>query len=84
MVKIADFGIARQLSSDSDFYLKSSSSGVPFRSSAPECLRRKKFSTHSDSWSYAVLLYEMFGYGAIPWREYNPTSLSSVNYTIHR
>ena len=74
MVKIADFGLARQLPSGSDFYPKSSTSNVPIRYSAPECLRRNQFSTHSDKWSYAVLLYQMFSYGAIPWREYNPTS----------
>ena len=82
MVKIADFGLARQLPSNSDFYLKSSSSNVPFRSNAPECLKEDRFSTHSDKWSYAVLLYEMFSYGAIPWN--NHTSWLAVNYTIHR
>jgi len=83
-VKIADFGLARQLPSNSDFYQKRSSSNVPFRSNAPECLKRDLFSTHSDKWSYAVLLYEMFSYGEIPWEEYNPDSWLAVNYTIHR
>ena len=84
MVKIADFGLARQLPVNSDHYTKSSSNNIPFRYTAPECLRRNQFSTHSDSWSYAVLLYEMFSYGAVPWEEYNSTSLLAVNYTIHR
>ena len=84
MVKIADFGIARQLPVNSDHYTKSSFNNIPFRYSAPEGLRRKEFSTHSDSWSYAVLLYEMFSYGEIPWKEYKPDSWLAVNYTIHR
>ena len=82
MVKIADFGLARQLPSKLDFYLKSSSSDATFRSNAPECLKRDLFSTHSDIWSYAVLLYEMFSYGAIPWSNHN--FWLAVNYTIHR
>eukprot|EP00096_Caligus_rogercresseyi_P011249 TRINITY_DN436_c0_g1_i1.p1 TRINITY_DN436_c0_g1~~TRINITY_DN436_c0_g1_i1.p1 ORF type:complete len:224 (+),score=57.83 TRINITY_DN436_c0_g1_i1:55-672(+) len=62
-VKIADFGLARI---SSDYYVMSSSSNIPIKWLAPECLTNKVYSIASDVWAFGVTLWEMFSYGAIP------------------
>ncbi|XP_040577456.1 tyrosine-protein kinase JAK2 [Lepeophtheirus salmonis] len=62
-VKIADFGLARV---SSDYYVMSSSSSIPVKWLAPECLTNKVYSTASDIWAFGVTLWEMFSYGKIP------------------
>lgn len=40
---------------------------VPFKWMAPEALSFEKVSKESDSWSYGVLLWEIFNYGSTPY-----------------
>jgi len=64
-VKISDFGLARQ-ASNSDFYVMTSTTNVPVKWEAIECLTHRKYSHKSDVWSFGVTLWEMFAFGASP------------------
>lgn len=64
-VKISDFGLARQ-ASNNDFYVMTSTTNIPVRWEAIECLTHRKYSHKSDVWSFGVTLWEMFAFGATP------------------
>jgi serine/threonine protein kinase len=63
--KIADFGLACPLADDKEYY-KSSGGRIPLRWCAPECINFKKYSSASDVWAFAVVMWEVFACGEIP------------------
>ena len=65
-LRVGDFGFARVLSDPVDVGVTSSNVG-PVRWMAPQCLRRRQYSTASDVWAFGVLLYEMVTRGREPW-----------------
>lgn len=86
--KISDFGLCRY--SDEELYTAQNVFKLPFKWMAPESLRDVTFSTHSDmyamhlvlvpelhrnfSWSFGILLYEMFSCGTIPYADIESNS----------
>ncbi len=68
--KICDFGLGKSMDQTS-VYHKMKRHTVPVSWLAPECLdlERNEYSTHSDVWSYGVLLWEMFTLGEEPFPE---------------
>ncbi|XP_010010819.1 PREDICTED: tyrosine-protein kinase JAK3 [Nestor notabilis] len=61
-VKIGDFGLAKLLPQDKDYYVVREPGQSPVFWYAPESLSDNVFSRASDIWSFGVLLYELFTY----------------------
>uniref|UniRef100_A0A182TKP0 Uncharacterized protein n=1 Tax=Anopheles melas TaxID=34690 RepID=A0A182TKP0_9DIPT len=66
-IKIGDFGLMRALPQQEDCYVMTEHKKVPFPWCAPESLRYRQFSHASDTWMFAVTLWEMFTFGEDPW-----------------
>ncbi|KJE96215.1 proto-oncogene tyrosine-protein kinase FYN [Capsaspora owczarzaki ATCC 30864] len=67
VVKIADFGLSRELASENDYYRMQTRGKLPVKWMAPETMTFRKFSTMSDVWSFGVTAWECSTYGAPPY-----------------
>jgi len=64
LVKVSDFGMSRSIEST---YYKASDRTMPVRWCAPESLEYAKFSVKTDVWSLAIVFWELFTFGKIPY-----------------
>lgn len=62
VVKVCDFGLARVVYTG-DQYCKLTSGRLPLKWMAIESIRDRVFTTHSDGWSFGVLLWEIVTMG---------------------
>ncbi|PNF35477.1 Insulin-like receptor [Cryptotermes secundus] len=66
-VKIGDFGMTRDIY-ETDYYRKGTKGLLPVRWMAPESLKDGVFTSHSDVWSYGVVLWEMATLASQPYQ----------------
>ncbi|XP_036884016.1 non-receptor tyrosine-protein kinase TNK1 isoform X2 [Sturnira hondurensis] len=66
-IKVADFGLVRQLGGAPGRYVMGGPRPIPYAWCAPESLRQGAFSSASDVWMFGVTLWEMFSGGKEPW-----------------
>lgn len=68
-VKISDFGLSKVVDNTNKEWVMESPESLPMRWLAPESINNGVFTASSDVWSFAVVLWEMFTFGAVPWGE---------------
>ncbi|XP_049882040.1 tyrosine-protein kinase receptor isoform X2 [Pectinophora gossypiella] len=66
VVKIADFGMARDIYR-ADYYKKGGKAMLPIKWMPPEAYIDGVFTVKTDVWSYGVLLWEVFSLGVMPY-----------------
>lgn len=84
--KVADFGLSRSVQQDpvsgsEGYYYRSQRGIFPVRWSAPESMQDLLFTSHSDVWSFGVVIHEILDDGKKPYAEFatNQIVISKVS-----
>ena len=68
IIKIADFGLARDVQKN-EYYRKKGEGWLPVRWMSPEALFYRRYTIQSDVWSFGVLFWEIMSLGGQPYPE---------------
>ena len=72
VVKLSDFGLSVCSNSDDPIIITNQEGqAVPYKWMALESLIEDKYSSKSDVWSFAVLVWELFTLGQDPYQDLN-------------
>uniref|UniRef100_A0A674CZE8 receptor protein-tyrosine kinase n=1 Tax=Salmo trutta TaxID=8032 RepID=A0A674CZE8_SALTR len=66
VAKICDFGLARDITTDSNYVLRGNAR-LPVKWMSPESIFDGVYTLESDVWSYGILLWEIFSLGSSPY-----------------
>jgi serine/threonine protein kinase len=67
IVKISDLGLARNMYTYQKYIPKSRKTALPIRWMSPESIFDALFTSKSDVWSFGILCYEIYNFGAQPY-----------------
>jgi hypothetical protein len=84
--KVADFGLSRAYSGESEYY-KSSTGMMALRWTAPEAMQTMRFSSKTDVWAFGIVLLEIYTDGDTPIKELtNQEVMAQIqsNYLVER
>ena len=88
ILKIADFGLARDIQHNDEnkqYYRKQGDGFLPIRWMAPESLSSDRtYYPQSDVWSFGVVLWEMMTLGGTPYQNVDPHKMLEFLKTRHR
>ncbi len=76
-VKIADFGLSRDIYENDYYRIGSNVCKLPIKWMSPESIEKLIFNTETDVWSYGVLVWELFTRGTTPYTQIDN------NYIFH-
>lgn len=65
-VKVADYGLSRDVDEDKNYYRIHTERPIPLRWTAPEAVTVLKFTSASDVFAFGVLAFEIFTFGCFP------------------
>ena len=82
--KIGDFGLSTSLERGRVFVYDRRALHLPIRWTAPDAIDLQTFSEFSESWSYGVLLYEIWSRGVLPYAELGEEQVRIRVRTGHR
>ncbi|KMQ85999.1 proto-oncogene tyrosine-protein kinase ros, partial [Lasius niger] len=71
IVKIGDFGLARDIYKDDYYRIEGKDGLLPVRWMAPESLMYRTFTSQSDVWAFGVLMWEITSLGEHPYAAKN-------------
>ncbi|KAK2171480.1 hypothetical protein NP493_1060g01042 [Ridgeia piscesae] len=66
-VKISDFGMSRE---EEEYTVSRGMKQIPIKWTAPEALNYGTYTSASDVWSFGILMWEVFSFGATPYPGY--------------
>ncbi|CAB1454411.1 unnamed protein product [Pleuronectes platessa] len=66
LIKIGDFGLARDIDNDSNYVVRGNVR-LPVKWMAPESIFHGMYTMKSDVWAYGILLWEIFSLGVTPY-----------------
>jgi serine/threonine protein kinase len=90
LVKVGDFGLSRITQAEDDgedaeqVYITEHQLLLPIKWVAPEAALTRHFSTRSDVWSFGIVMWEMFSYGATPYQGVTPKQVLQKLHTGYR
>jgi serine/threonine protein kinase len=65
-VKVADYGLSRDVDEDKNYYRLATSRPMPLRWMAPETVTALAWTSAADCYSFGVVVCEMFTFGGFP------------------
>jgi serine/threonine protein kinase/Ran GTPase-activating protein (RanGAP) involved in mRNA processing and transport len=68
-VKVADYGLSREVDQDRNYYRLATERPLPLRWTAPEALAALTWTSASDCYSFGIVVVEMFTLGGFPFEK---------------